>query len=54
MTLVINILLDILNEGLMYALLAMGMYITYSILDFPDLSVTAHFRWALCSAACLS
>ena len=36
MTLVINILLDILNEGLMYALLAMGMYITYSILDFPD------------------
>ena len=43
MTLVINILLDILNEGLMYALLAMGMYITYSILDFPDLSVDGTF-----------
>ena len=43
MTLVINILIDILNEGLMYALLAMGMYITYSILDFPDLSVDGKF-----------
>lgn len=27
----------------MYALLAMGMYITYSILDFPDLSVDGTF-----------
>lgn len=43
MTLAINILIDILNEGLMYALLAMGMYITYSILDFPDLSVDGTF-----------
>lgn len=43
MTLVLRILLDILNEGLMYALLAMGMYITYSILDFPDLSVDGTF-----------
>ena len=43
MTLVINILIDILNEGLMYALLAMGMYITYGILDFPDLSVDGTF-----------
>ena len=43
MDIVIRILLDILNEGLMYALLAMGMYITYSILDFPDLSVDGTF-----------
>ena len=43
MTLVLNILIDILSEGLMYALLAMGMYITYSILDFPDLSVDGTF-----------
>lgn len=27
----------------MYALLAMGMYITYSLLDFPDLSVDGTF-----------
>lgn len=28
-----------LEEGFMYAILAFGVYITYSILDFPDLSV---------------
>lgn len=28
-----------LEEGLMYAILALGVYITYSILDFPDMSV---------------
>lgn len=43
MGIVINILIGILEEGLMYALLAMGMYITYSILDFPDLSVDGTF-----------
>lgn len=34
-----NVLRVTLEEGLMYALLAIGVYITYSILDFPDLSV---------------
>jgi putative ABC transport system permease protein len=43
MNIVINILIGIVEEGLMYALLAMGMYITYSILDFPDLSVDGTF-----------
>lgn len=28
-----------LSDGLMYALLAMGFYVSYSTLDFPDLSV---------------
>lgn len=28
-----------LSDGFMYALLAMGFYVSYSILDFPDLSV---------------
>ena len=28
-----------LTDGFMYALLALGFYISYSILDFPDLSV---------------
>ncbi len=28
-----------LQDGLIYAVLAMGYYLTYSILDFPDLSV---------------
>ena len=39
MNIVINVLLVIFEEGLSYAVLAMGVYITYSILDFPDLSV---------------
>lgn len=38
-----NILIGIVEEGLMYALLALGMYITYSLLDFPDLSVDGTF-----------
>ena len=43
MTAFVNIAIGIAEEGLMYALLAMGMYITYSILDFPDLSVDGTF-----------
>ena len=30
---------SIINLGLIYSLLALGVYITYSILDFPDLGV---------------
>lgn len=36
---VLSILKVILEEGAKYAILAMGVYLTYSILDFPDLSV---------------
>lgn len=43
MEVVLNILRVTLEEGFMYALLAMGVYITYSILDFPDLSVDGTF-----------
>ncbi len=35
----INIIKVVLEEGLKYAILALGVYLTYSILDFPDLSV---------------
>lgn len=38
-----NILLSILIQGLIYSLMALGVYITYSILDFPDLSVDSTF-----------
>ena len=34
-----GILKATLEEGFVYAILAYGVYITYSILDFPDLSV---------------
>lgn len=39
MDIFLNVLKVTLEEGFMYAVLAMGVYITYSILDFPDLSV---------------
>ena len=39
MDIFLNVLKVTLEEGFMYAILAMGVYITYSILDFPDLSV---------------
>ncbi len=39
MDMIINILRVTFEEGLMYAIMALGVYITYTILDFPDLSV---------------
>lgn len=38
-----TILLGILEEGFVYAIMALGVYITYKILDFPDLSVDGTF-----------
>ena len=35
--------LSILEQGLIYGILALGIYITYKILDFPDLSVDSTF-----------
>lgn len=39
----ITIVLGVLEEGLVYAIMALGVYITYKILDFPDLSVDSTF-----------
>ena len=39
MDIVINIVKGTLEEGFMYGILALGVYITFSVLDFPDLSV---------------
>lgn len=38
-----SIILGVLEEGLIYAIMALGVYITYKILDFPDLSVDGTF-----------
>ena len=38
-----TIVLGVLEEGLIYAIMALGVYITYKILDFPDLSVDGTF-----------
>ncbi len=39
----ILIIRGILEQGFIYGILALGIYITYSILDFPDLSVDGTF-----------
>lgn len=38
-----TLLLGVLEQGLIYAILALGVYITYRILDFPDLTVDSSF-----------
>ena len=38
-----TIIFGILEEDLVYAIMALGVYITYKILDFPDLSVDGTF-----------
>ncbi|OUQ21873.1 ABC transporter permease [Lachnoclostridium sp. An14] len=48
-----SIILGILEEGLIYAILALGVYITYSILDFPDLSVDSTFPMGAAVTAAL-
>ena len=40
---VMELLTSTLIQGLIYALISYGVYITYSILDFPDLGVDGTF-----------
>lgn len=43
MTVFFDLLTSTLTQGLLYALLSYGVYITYKILDFPDLTVDGSF-----------
>lgn len=38
-----NFAISILEQGLIYGILSLGIYITYKILDFPDLTVDGSF-----------
>lgn len=38
-----DFVISIIEQGLIYGLLALGVYITYKILDFPDLTVDGSF-----------
>jgi len=40
---VTDLIISTLTQGLIYALVAFGVYITYTVLDFPDLSVDGSF-----------
>ena len=48
-----DILIGILEQGFIYGILALGVYITYTILDFPDLSVDGTFPMGAAVAAIL-
>jgi len=52
---VLDFLLSNIGQGLIYAPIVLGVYITYSILDFPDLSVDGTFPLgAAVAAVCLT
>lgn len=49
-----GLLINILEQGLIFSVMAIGVYITYRILDFPDLSVEGTFPLgASIAAVCL-
>ena len=43
MSMIFELLIGTITQGLIYGLLAYGIYITYKILDFPDLTVDGSF-----------
>ena len=49
-----NVLIGILEEGLIYSLLALGVLITYRVLDFPDLTVDSSFPLGAAVSAILT
>ena len=48
-----DFIVTILEQGLIYAILALGVYITYKILDFPDLTVDGSFPLGVAVTAAL-
>ena len=48
-----TLLISVLEQGMIYAIMALGIYITYKILDFPDLTVDGSFPMGAAIAAVL-
>lgn len=48
-----TLVLSVLEQGMIYAIMALGMYITYKILDFPDLTVDGSFPFGAALTATL-
>lgn len=44
----ISLLINIFEEGFIYGIMAIGVYITYKVLDFPDLTVDGSFPLGMC------
>lgn len=53
MDIVLGLVKNVLEESFIYGIMIMGVYITYKILDFPDLSVDGTFPLGACSTAAL-
>ena len=49
----LDLIISTLTQGLIYALLSYGVYITYKILDFPDLTVDGSFPLGAAGTAAL-
>ena len=47
------LIISVFEQGLIYAVMALGLYITYKILDFPDLTVDGSFPMGAAIAAVL-
>ncbi|MDR3594824.1 ABC transporter permease subunit [Clostridium sp.] len=48
-----DVLINILEQGLLFSLVAIAVYITYKILDFPDMSVDGTFPMGAAISAAL-
>lgn len=46
------LVLSVLEQGMIYAIMALGVYITYKILDFPDLTVDGQLPTGGCHYGC--
>jgi putative ABC transport system permease protein len=49
----VDVLINILEQGLLFSLVAIAVYITYKILDFPDMSVDGTFPMGAAISAAL-
>lgn len=48
-----TLIISVFEQGMIYAVMALGMYITYKILDFPDMTVDGSFPLGASLAAVL-
>ena len=53
MDIIIGLIRNVLEEGFIYGIMAVGVYITYRVLELPDLSVDGTFPLGACVTAAL-
>lgn len=53
MDIILGLVRNVLEEGFIYGITAVGVYITYQVLGFPDLSVDGTFPLGACVTAAL-